>query len=223
MLSTESIIVVTGLPRSGTSMMMKMLEAGGIEVVTDNVRTADEDNPKGYYEFEKVKKLKEDASWLPEIKGKAVKMASELLYDLPDDYQYRLIFMRRDIDEILASQRKMLKRQGKEDSFDDAEMKAVYTKHLDEITNWLNEKPNMGVLYINYNQTIKDPQTQAEMIEDFLGKSLNIKEMVSVVDENLYRNRKNQTVTEIEEKEPEEEVDDKEMIRQRLQALGYME
>ena len=223
MLSTESIIVVTGLPRSGTSMMMKMLEAGGIEVVTDNVRTADEDNPKGYYEFEKVKKLKEDASWLPEIKGKAVKMASELLYDLPDDYQYRLIFMRRDIDEILASQRKMLKRQGKEDSFDDAEMKAVYTKHLDEITKWLNEKPNMEVLYINYNQTIKDPQTQAEKIEDFLGKSLNIKEMVTVVDENLYRNRKNQTVSEIEEKEPIEEVDDKEMIRQRLQALGYME
>jgi hypothetical protein len=204
-------------------MMMKMLEAGGIEVVTDNVRAADEDNPKGYYEFEKVKKLKEDSSWLPEIKGKAVKMASELLYDLPDDYQYKLIFMRRDIDEILASQRKMLKRQGKEDSFDDAEMKAVYTKHLDEITKWLNEKPNMEVLYINYNQTISDPQTQAEKIEDFLGEAIQIKEMVSVVDESLYRNRKNQTVSEIKEKEPEEEVDDKEMIRQRLQALGYME
>jgi len=223
MLSTESIIIVTGLPRSGTSMMMKMLEAGGIEVVTDNVRTADEDNPKGYYEFEKVKKLKEDSSWLPEVKGKAVKMASELLYDLPDDYQYKLIFMRRDIDEILASQRKMLKRQGKEDSFDDAEMKAVYTKHLNEVTSWLTNKANMDVIYINYNETISDPQTQAELIDDFLGGGLNIKEMVSVVDENLYRNRKNQTVSEIKEKQPTEAEDDKEMIRQRLQALGYME
>lgn len=223
MLTTDSIIIVTGLPRSGTSMMMKMLEAGGIEVVTDNIRTADEDNPRGYYEFEKVKKLKEDSSWLPETKGKAVKMASKLLYDLPDSYNYKLIFMRRDIDEILVSQKKMLKRQGKEDSFDDAEMKAAYTKHLDEVTNWIASKPNMEVIYINYNETINDPQTQAEMVDDFVGGGLSIKEMVSVIDKNLYRNKKNQTVSEIKEKEPTKVEDDEEMIRQRLQALGYME
>src|SRR5262245_7195282 len=109
----SEIIIVSGLPRSGTSLMMQMLESGGVEIVTDNIRTADTDNPRGYYEFEKVKKIKQDASWLPQTRGKAFKMVSQLLYDLPASERYRIIFMERDLDEMLLSQDKMLKRLGR--------------------------------------------------------------------------------------------------------------
>ena len=107
---TSEIIIVSGLPRSGTSLMMQMLHQGGIPVVTDEIRTADTDNPRGYYEFERVKKTKEDSSWLPDARGKVVKMVSSLLYDLPATEAYRIVFMRRDIDEMLESQEKMLAR-----------------------------------------------------------------------------------------------------------------
>src|SRR5262245_57688671 len=107
------IIVVSGLPRSGTSLMMQMLDNGGIAVVTDNFRTADTDNPRGYYEYEKVKKIKQDASWLPGTRGKAFKMVSQLLYDLPPEEQYRILFMERDLEEMLLSQEKMLERLGR--------------------------------------------------------------------------------------------------------------
>src|SRR5437763_1790519 len=96
----SAIIIVSGLPRSGTSLMMQMLDNGGVEVVTDNIRTADTDNPRGYYELEKVKKIKEDVSWLPGARGKAFKMVSQLLYDLPPTERYRIIFMERDLDEM---------------------------------------------------------------------------------------------------------------------------
>jgi hypothetical protein len=107
------IIVVSGLPRSGTSVMMQMLDNGGIPVVTDNIRTADTDNPRGYYEYEQVKKIREDAAWVPATRGKAFKMVSQLLYDLPAQEQYHVIFMERDLDEMLASQEKMLQRLGR--------------------------------------------------------------------------------------------------------------
>src|SRR6516225_5664390 len=93
----DAIIIVSGLPRSGTSLMMQMLDNGGVPVVTDNIRTADTDNPRGYYEFERVKKIKQDASWLPATRGKAVKMVSQLLYDLPPSEKYRIIFLERDL------------------------------------------------------------------------------------------------------------------------------
>src|SRR5437660_12828449 len=109
----SEIIIVSGLPRSGTSLMMQMLENGGVPVVTDHIRTADTDNPRGYYEFEQVKKIKQDASWLPATRGKAVKMVSQLLYDLPTSERYKIIFMERDLDEVLASQEKMLERLGR--------------------------------------------------------------------------------------------------------------
>src|SRR5438132_4951320 len=106
----SEITIVSGLPRSGTSLMMQMLDNGGIEVVTDNIRTADTDNPRGYYEYEQVKKIKEEKSWLPQTRGKAFKMVSQLLYELPANEGYRIIFMQRDLDEMLLSQEKMLKR-----------------------------------------------------------------------------------------------------------------
>src|SRR3954453_3930250 len=110
---SNEIVIVAGLPRSGTSLMCQMLDNGGVEVVTDRLRTPDTDNPRGYYELEKVKKIKEDASWLPEARGKAFKMVSQLLYDLPATERYRVIFMQRDLDEVLVSQEKMLERLGR--------------------------------------------------------------------------------------------------------------
>src|SRR5687767_1046860 len=109
----DTITVVSGLPRSGTSMMMRMLEAGGIPVLIDNVRQPDEDNPAGYYEFEQVKQVRDNTQWLPSARGKTVKMVYRLLYDLPSQFDYRVIFMRRNLDEVLASQQKMLERKGK--------------------------------------------------------------------------------------------------------------
>ena len=124
----QFITVVSGLPRSGTSMMMKMLEAGGILPIIDNIRTADEDNPKGYYEFERVKAIdKGDTEWVADAQGKSVKVISALLKHLPSDHQYRVIFIRRHMDEILASQRKMLLRRGEDpDKMDDAEMALLF-------------------------------------------------------------------------------------------------
>src|SRR5438105_1498707 len=108
-MSTE-IIIVSGLPRSGTSLMMQMLASGGVEVVTDNLRSADTDNPRGYYEFEQVKKVKQDQSWLPSCRGKAFKMVALLLLELPPTEKYRVVFMDRDLEEVLTSQEKMLER-----------------------------------------------------------------------------------------------------------------
>jgi len=189
--SQEAVIIVSGLPRSGTSMMMKMLDAGGIPPFTDNLRSPDEDNPKGYYEYERVKKLPEgDTEWLKEAKGKAVKVISALLEHLPDDYQYKILFMRRNMDEILASQRQMLIRSGKPtDKVSDEQMAALYRKHLAKVEAWLQEKPNMSVLYVDYNAMLKDARPHLEQINRFLDNCLDIEKMAQVIDPNLYRQR----------------------------------
>src|SRR6266852_3321230 len=143
----SAIIIVSGLPRSGTSLMMQMLEEGGVEIVTDNIRTADTVNPRGYYEFEKVKKIKQDASWLPQTRGKAFKMVSQLLYDLPPSERYRIIFMERDLEEMLLSQEKMLERLGRSAAPREA-MKRSYTLHLERLHAWLRQQPHLEVLCV---------------------------------------------------------------------------
>jgi hypothetical protein len=185
----QAIIIVSGLPRSGTSMMMRMLEAGGIDIVTDHIRPADADNPAGYYELEKVKTIKDDASFLDASHGKALKMVSLLLRDLPSHKHYKIIFMRRGMTEVLASQRIMLQRRGKERSDDDQEMGKIFTRHLDDITAWLDTQPHMDVIYVNYSDVMARPLASAETIRRFLGNRLNPHKMASVVDPSLYRNR----------------------------------
>ncbi len=219
---SECVIVVTGLPRSGTSMMMKMLQAGGVEIVTDNVRKADEDNPEGYYEFEKVKRIGEDASWLDEARGKAVKMASMLLYDLPLDRTYKLVFMRRKMDEILASQRKMLERKGTGDEFDDGEMRGLFSRHLAEVESWISRQENMEVLYVDYNEMLLDPLENIRRLKRFLGDDLDEERMAGVVDPSLYRNRKPASAPEKEGDETVDDTGDDEKIKARLRDLGYM-
>lgn len=187
---SDIVIIVSGLPRSGTSMMMKALEAGGVEALTDHIRKADEDNPKGYYEFERVKKTKEDPSWLPLANGKVVKMVYRLLYDLPQNYIYRVIFMIRDMQEILTSQKKMLQRSGKsQQPISDEQMAALFAAELDQCRRWLARQPNFTVLYVEYKDMIFQPEREACRIDDFLGAGLDVDAMAASVDPNLYRNR----------------------------------
>lgn len=189
--SESFITVVSGLPRSGTSMMMKMLEAGGIPPLTDELRTADVDNPEGYYEFERVKQLdKGDTAWLPEAQGKVVKVISALLKHLPSGYEYRVVFMRRRIEEVLASQKKMLIHRGEAtDAVSDEELAQLYRKHLAHVDAWLNNQPNVKLLNVNYNTILKDPEAELPAILAFFDDKLDRDKMLQVVKPELYRNR----------------------------------
>jgi hypothetical protein len=184
----SEIIVVSGLPRSGTSLMMQMLDQGGIPVVTDSIRTADTDNPRGYYEFEQVKKIKEDASWIPDMRGKAFKMVSQLLYHLPASEKYHILFMERDMDEMLASQEKMLARLGRPTAPRDAIAQA-YRVHLDRLHDWLAGQHFLQVLRVSYRALIEAPRPEAERVAGFLANRTDVEGMVRSIDPTLYRNR----------------------------------
>ncbi len=186
----ETIVIVSGLPRSGTSMMMEMLEKGGLEVLTDKKRQPDEDNPKGYYEFERVKKLPDDTGWLENAKGKAVKVLGELIKYLPDDHRYKVVFMERELDEVIESQEKMLKRKGKDgDDLSKEELKQILKDYRVILKRNIRSHPNMDVIYLSYNDIMSYPETVLESVSAFLGGSLDVKKMLAVVDEELYRNR----------------------------------
>jgi hypothetical protein len=185
----QAIIIVSGLPRSGTSLMMQMLENGGVAVVTDRIRFADPDNPKGYYEFEQVKTIKRDASWLPAMRGRAFKMVSQLLYDLPPSETYRIVFMERDLEETLLSQEKMLTRLGRI-AAPREQMKRALTLHLERLHEWLSLQGNMEVLFVRYNDLVEQPREQTERVGEFIGGNLDVGAMVKTVDLSLYRNRK---------------------------------
>lgn len=192
MTDNDSILVVSGLPRSGTSMMMKMLEAGGVQVVTDKLRIADQNNPNGYYELERVKQLKDgDFSWLEDARGKVVKIITALITHLPASYPYKVIFMQRDLLEVLASQRKMLGRLGKpEDKVDDEQMAKIYQGHLRNVEAWLRRQSNIELLYTNYNEMIKNPAEPVQQVNQFLGGGLDTQAMLGVINKDLYRERK---------------------------------
>ncbi|MDR4503614.1 MAG: sulfotransferase domain-containing protein [Candidatus Scalindua sp.] len=186
----EMITIVSGLPRSGTSMMVKMLEAGGMDVLTDRIRKADEFNPNGYYEYEKVKEIAQDASWLKEAKGKGVKIITALLQHLPEKYTYKIILMHRNMNEILNSQKRMLiGRKQPTGQISDENMKMVFHNHLEKVVGWIGTQSNMKILHIHYNEVLKEPAKHIKMVNQFLMKTLNTNDMISVVDEDLYRNQ----------------------------------
>jgi len=186
------VTVVSGVPRSGTSMMMRMLEAGGMAVLADQWRQADPDNPQGYYEFERVKQLEKGAhAWVGDAQGKAVKVISALLEYLPTTYHYRVIFMERDLAEVLASQRKMLIRRGEDpDQIDEATIRQLLTTHVAQVKGWLARQPNFQLLAIDYNQMLKEPQRFVTQINHFLDDGLAPDAMATVIDPTLYRNRR---------------------------------
>jgi len=186
----DDLVIVTGLPRSGTSMMMRMLEAGGISALTDKLRTADEDNPAGYYEFDPVKGTKNDSSWISESRGKAVKMVYQLIYDMPTEHSYKLVLMRRRMEEILASQQAMLARNGQDvGEANDAMLAELFHKALAQFEVWADAQPNIQMLSVDYNRIQQEPFEEMQRLGDFLDRHLDLETMAGIVDPGLYRNR----------------------------------
>ena len=191
----EPVVIVSGLPRSGTSMMMRMLEAGGVAPFTDGERTADIDNPEGYYEYERVKDLEKDPDkrWVRDARGRALKVISFLLRHLPDDNAYRIVYMRRHLDEVLKSQDKMLDRLGRPVVGDLEAMKEAYRNDIVAARLFARKQPNMELIEVRYDATIGDPVGTARLVNEFLGGRLAVDAMPAAVDAKLYRNRATET------------------------------
>jgi hypothetical protein len=189
----QPIVVVSGLPRSGTSMAMRMLDAGGMPILTDGVRGADDSNIHGYYELEAVKNLHEggDTAWFTSARGKAVKIVSFLLTWLPETHDYRVIFMRRDLDEVVASQHAMLARRDEPaGSADPDRTRAIYEQHLDEVARLLAKRDCFSVADVDYRQVLDHPREEAQRMNAFTGATLDVDAMAGAVDRRLYRSRR---------------------------------
>jgi hypothetical protein len=184
------VTVVSGLPRSGTSLAMQMIHAGGIPALTDGQRTSDDSNPRGYFELERVKQLKQDKSWLDDAAGKVVKVIHLLLAELPDDRPYRVVFMQRDLREVVQSQATMLARSGRTGGqLPPERLIAVYEQQLKAVEQWLAARPNFSVLRVPYAQLVSDPAGVVPTVNAFLGGMLDEARMRAAVDPGLHRNK----------------------------------
>ena len=187
----DYVTIVSGLPRSGTSLMMQMLRAGGMQLLTDGRRAPDEHNPRGYFEHEGVKHSRNDLSWLEEAGGKVVKVVHLLLQYLPANRDYRVIFMQRDLEEVIVSQRVMLQQQGRPAAaMTDAALADVFKNQLATMRQWLADRPNFRVLYVNHRDVIDRPEEMAKHLNFFLDGNLLVAGMAAAVDPALYRRRK---------------------------------
>ncbi len=184
------ITIVSGLPRSGTSLMMQMLAAGGMLLLTDLERKPDIDNPRGYCEWEPIKLLPKQPNRIDEAEGKAVKVISQLLLSLPRGRNYKLIFMERPLPEILVSQDEMLKRRGSTESIDHALLTSAFRGHMKAVVAWLENRTEIPVCRMGFRKVLSDPTASAQMVCDFLGLDLNVEAMAREVDPSLYRNRR---------------------------------
>ena len=188
----NSIVVVSGLPRSGTSLMMQILGTAGLPLLTDQLRIADPDNERGYYEYEPVKLMKSgDLAWMRAARGKAVKIISHLLVHLPASYHYKVVFMLRNLPEVVASQNRMLENKGEkaEPSAANEDLVRIFSAHLQATRRWLADQPNIQTIFVDYNRLIHDPANTLETVESFLGLSLDRPEILSIVDPKSYRQR----------------------------------
>ena len=184
------ITIVSGLPRSGTSLMMQMLVAGGMTALSDGERQADTDNPRGYLEWERIKQLPNDPSCIAEGEGKVVKVISRLLLSLPVGHDYHIIFMQRPLPEVLASQDQMLRRRGTyKEGANPAAISTAFEKHLREVYAWMDGKPYVKALRVPYHEVLSKPKDVSEQLAEFLGIPLNVEAMTKQVDASLYRNR----------------------------------
>ena len=184
------ITIVSGLPRSGTSLMMQMLAAGGMTILTDSERKPDVDNPRGYYEWEPAKLLPKRPELIDEAEGKAVKIISQLLLSVPRWRDYKVIFMERPLPEILASQDEMLRRRGKPASTSHEALTAAFKDHLNEVISFVESRPDISVLRIGYRRLLRDPAGHAKTVNDFLSLDLKLSAMAAKADPSLYRNRR---------------------------------
>jgi hypothetical protein len=185
----EPVYIVSGLPRSGTSMMMRMLAAGGLPVLADERREADSDNPRGYFELEAVKGSAADASWVQQAPGKAVKVISYLLRSLPPALDYRVVFMRRALDQVVRSQRVMLERLGAPVEQSDEEARSSLAEHVVDVESWLETAGHIRRLGVSYERVLGEPRPMAERIARFLGRDLDLDldAMVRAVEPALQR------------------------------------
>ncbi len=184
------VYVVSGLPRSGTSMVMRMLAAGGLPVLEDGQRSADPDNPRGYFELEAVKGSARDVSWVSAAAGKTVKVISYLLPHLPADREYRVVFMRRDLDQVVRSQRAMLERLGTaEGQASDERARAELAEHLVDVEAWLEGAAHVRWCPVGYARVLADPRREAERMADFVGAPLDVDAMLRAVEPGLWRQR----------------------------------
>jgi hypothetical protein len=189
------ITIVSGLPRSGTSLLMQMLAAGGLSILSDGERRADIDNPRGYLEWEHIKQLPNDPGCIALAEGKAVKVISQLLLSLPPEHEYRVVFMQRPLAEVMTSQEEMLRRRGTFDpKVDSAAVMKAFQNHLFEVNAWLNGKPNLKVMRVQYHEVLRAPKGISERVAHFLGAHLDVEAMVRQVDQTLYRQRAKSTI-----------------------------
>ena len=174
-------------------MLMGMLAAGGLEVLTDGVRPPDDDNPRGYFELERVKQLQTgmNTAWLRDARGKCVKVISYFLKHLPAGEHYRIVFVRRNLAEVLASQRRMLERRGESggDATEEGRLERAFAAHLTRVERELTARADSAVLYVDYRAAIEHPRTVAEEVNRFLDERLDVDRMVAAVDLRLYRQR----------------------------------
>ncbi|OUS00529.1 hypothetical protein A9Q86_10865 [Flavobacteriales bacterium 33_180_T64] len=180
------MIVVSGLPRSGTSLMMQMLNKGGVKILTDSNRKADESNPKGYYEYDPVMSIHKDNSWLVNAKDKSVKVVAPLLKFLDSQYRYKVIFMNRDLNEIIKSQQIMI---GKNPNDLPIKLFEAYKKQFEKVELWKNKEPGVEIIYVDYKDVLNNTEATIEKVMSFLGLTLDHHKMASCVDQKLYRNK----------------------------------
>jgi LPS sulfotransferase NodH len=185
----RTITIVSGLPRSGTSLMMQMLVAGGLTALTDGERVADTDNPRGYHEWERIKSLPRDPNCIDEAQGKLVKVISQLLFALPDGRDYRVIFMERPLQEVVASQAEMIRRRGTSAAGIGTEaLTAALQAHLNQVSAWLRNQP-IPICRVAYQQVIRDPEGTAKALQEFLKCPMNLEKMLEQVQPSLHRQR----------------------------------
>lgn len=187
-----AILVVSGLPRSGTSLMMAMLQAGGLPLHSDGLRGPDADNPNGYFEFEPVKRLRTDHAWLADAQGKAVKIVVPLLFQMPETFDCRVLFMERNLDEVIASQTAMLSRKGLQPKLPPASLKAAFQRQLDQAREFLAASPRRQALTLHFRDVLSRPAAVAAEVAVFLKANLDVTAMAAVVHPALYRQRTNE-------------------------------
>ena len=186
----QIITVVSGLPRSGTSLMMQLLAAAGRETLSDAKRAADEDNPLGYFEFEKTLGLAKDVSWLPQARGKVVKIVAQLVPFLPPNEQYQVIFMQRELTEVIASQKAMLARRGVNGaSIEEAELATTYTAQIERVVRHLEGRPEFRTLLVDFGELLADPVAAAERVANFVGVPFDCAAAVRSVRPELRRQK----------------------------------
>lgn len=184
------ITVVSGLPRTGTSLMMQMLAAGGMAALTDGERQADRDNPRGYFEWERIKLLSKQPDCIQEAEGKVVKVISQLLFALPAGREYRVILMHRPLAEVVASQAEMIRRRGTTGAaLTPAALIAGLKAHLNQVDAWLKDRAHISVHRVEHHDVLREPLRVSESIQQFLGRPLDTAAMSQQIDASLYRQR----------------------------------